>query len=188
MQKPLMFALAAVLGLVGWLSSQEQDDGVEVVASQRPASASAAAPVTAAASTPGRPNRAMATEALSVQQAMLSGLQGWRARRAEASALPPARPMTSASPSAWSSQLPPPPPPPRSAEPAEPVAPRFPHEWVGRYDDASKQRAVLSGPLRTWVVGAGEVIEGQWRIDRIQERTMTLTYLPLQQSQTVSMK
>ena len=33
MQKPLMLALAAVLGLVGWLSSQEQDDGVEVARS-----------------------------------------------------------------------------------------------------------------------------------------------------------
>ena len=97
--------------------------------------------------------------------------------------------MTAGVPSAWSSQVPPPPPPaPRLAESAEPVAPRFPLDWVGRYDDAVKQRAVLSGPLRTWVVGVGEVIEGQWRVDRIHERTMTLTYLPLQQSQNVSMK
>ena len=50
------------------------------------------------------------------------------------------------------------------------------------------QRAVLAGPVATWVVKEGDVIEGQWRVDSIQDRTMRLTYLPLQQSQTVSMK
>ncbi|MCH8180495.1 MAG: hypothetical protein IIA02_12035 [Proteobacteria bacterium] len=50
------------------------------------------------------------------------------------------------------------------------------------------QRAVLAGPVATWVVKEGDVIEGQWRVDRIQDRSMSLTYLPLQQSQTVSMK
>ena len=50
------------------------------------------------------------------------------------------------------------------------------------------QRAVLAGPVATWVVKEGDVIDSQWRVDRIQDRTMRLTYLPLQQSQTVSMK
>jgi hypothetical protein len=49
-------------------------------------------------------------------------------------------------------------------------------------------RAVVTGPVSTWVLQSGDVIEGQWRIDRIQERTMSVTYLPLQQQQTVVMR
>ena len=83
------------------------------------------------------------------------------------------------------------------------MAPRFPHAWVGRFNDESVaaaasgasgvaaqpvQRAILNGPETTWVVRAGDVIEGQWRVDRIQDRTMSLTYLPLKQQQTVVMR
>jgi len=111
-------------------------------------------------------------------------------------------------PSAWRSMQPPPPPrvvvanaPP--PPPPPPMAPRFPHAWVGRFNDEAVAsaasgasapaprgiaRAVLTGPQSTWVVRAGDVIEGQWRVDRIQDRTMSLTYLPLQQRQTVVMR
>lgn len=114
--------------------------------------------------------------------------------------------------SGWRSvQPPPPPPPPRMVvdpgPPPAPTAPPFPHAWVGRFNDepvamaaggvtsaasapASQTvaRAVLAGPQNTWVVRAGDVIEGQWRVDRIQDRTMSLTYLPLKQQQTVVMR
>ena len=49
-------------------------------------------------------------------------------------------------------------------------------------------KAVIAGPQATWVLAAGEVIDGQWRIDRIDPRGLTLTYLPLQLPQTVAMK
>jgi hypothetical protein len=49
------------------------------------------------------------------------------------------------------------------------------------------QRAVIAGPRSTWVVREGDVIEGQWRVDSIQDRSMSLTYLPLQQAQTIAM-
>ena len=75
------------------------------------------------------------------------------------------------------------------------MAPPFPHTWVGRFNDepssvstAVVPRAVLVGAHSTWVVRTGDVIEGQWRIDLIQDRSMRLTYLPLQQQQTVAMK
>ncbi len=111
---------------------------------------------------------------------------------------------------AWASLQPPPvrvvqavteaPPPP------PPMAPPFPHKWVGRYNDetadaaepaassasasASKpiQRAVVVGPSTTWVLKEGDVIEGQWRVDRIDARTMQLTYLPLKLPQTLAMR
>lgn len=48
--------------------------------------------------------------------------------------------------------------------------------------------AVLTSPQNTWVVKAGELIEGQWRVDTVRPTSVTLTYLPLSQQQTVSMK
>ncbi len=90
---------------------------------------------------------------------------------------------------AWASQQPPPPPPVAAdaAVSAPPVAPTFPHAWVGRYLDPLP-KAIIVGPGNTWVTAAGDVLEGQWRIDAIHDRRMTLTYLPLDQSQTVAMK
>lgn len=192
MRKPLLIGLALALGATWWLSSQEPADEVEVLARPRPPGS--AAQVTASPASPPSAGvapeaRLQATVQSMVQSAMLAGLQGWTERRSDARELPPPRPMTSATPSAWASQQPPPPPPPpKRTQPEVPQAPRFPHAWVGRYSDESAQRAVVSGPVSTWVVRAGDVIEGQWRIDSIQNRTMTLTYLPMQQSQTVSMK
>lgn len=142
------------------------------------------------------------------------GVQQWQARLAANEASQ----GKSADWAMWRSmQPPPPPPPPRvatvEAPPPPPMAPRFPHSWVGRFNDETSDdaiatsvavaaasgasapaapqkvvRAVLAGPQNTWVVRAGDVIDGQWRVDRIQDRTMSLTYLPLQQQQTVVMR
>ncbi|MBH2015627.1 MAG: hypothetical protein I8H88_04000 [Burkholderiales bacterium] len=203
MRTPLMIGLAGVLGATLWLSSLDEGEGgadaVEVVTSRRPADAAPASPGTRAPDATSLKATSTAapasTPAASVQAALQSGLGGWLARRTEAATLPPARPMTAATPSAWAAQLPPPPPAPRRVvqeAPPPPMAPRFPHAWVGRFNDESAsrplQRAVVSGPVSTWVVSAGDVIDGQWRVDRIQGHTMSLTYLPLQQSQIVSMK
>jgi hypothetical protein len=49
-------------------------------------------------------------------------------------------------------------------------------------------RAVIAGPSTTWVLKVGDVIDGQWRIDTIQERQLGVTYLPLQQALSVTMK
>jgi hypothetical protein len=70
------------------------------------------------------------------------------------------------------------------------MAPAFPHRWLGRMNDEAPalNRAIVAGPQSTWVVREGDVIEGQWRVDKIQDRSMQLTYLPLQQSQTVTMR
>lgn len=234
MRAPLKIALAvAVLG-AGWAATQ-QDDGVELAASdKRGASASRgrdsgkdggkdAAPSRRPAGGDRRasgvaraPSGVDAAAVPWTDAALSEGVQAWRLRLAEVEALPPARPMTTSSPSAWASMAPPPPPPVKEAPPPPPpppMAPRFPHAWIGRVNDETVsvaaspaavapavssasaasaprpiQRAVLAGPVSTWVVKDGDVIEGQWRVDRIQDRTMRLTYLPLQQSQTVSMK
>lgn len=243
MRAPLKIALAvAVLG-AGWAAMQP-DDGVELAASDKRGTAREARgtapddrrgsprPNAGAVSAARRASQADAAAVSWTDAALSEGVRAWRLRVSDAEVLPPARPMTSATPSAWASMAPPPPPPVKVVAPPPPpppMAPRFPHAWIGRVNDetvsaapaAAKakpavaspaasaasaaagassasaapaqparpiQRAVLAGPVATWVVKEGDVIEGQWRVDSIQDRTMRLTYLPLQQSQTVSMK
>lgn len=111
---------------------------------------------------------------------------------------------------AWASKVPPPPPPPKPVPPPPPpppVAPPFPYQWVGRWQEpvvpaatpagasgvstkkaSSRELAVITGPNQTWVVKPGDVIEGQWRIDAITDTAVQLTYLPLSQTQTISMR
>jgi hypothetical protein len=104
-----------------------------------------------------------------------------------------------------------------AAPPPPPTAPPFPYQLVGRWQEeaapannesaaaphadragaadraeappaAGRVKAVVAGPQATWVLGPGEVIDGQWRIDQIGPRSLQLTYLPLQLPQTVAMK
>lgn len=140
---------------------------------------------------------------------LTQGVSRWLARWQTGLGLPASAKVTDAA--AWRSMQPPPPPPQRvvadPGPPPAPTSPPFPHAWVGRFNDepvamtasgvasgtsapASQAvtRAVLAGPQNTWVVRVGDVIEGQWRVDRIQDRTMSLTYLPLKQQQTVVMR
>ncbi len=140
-----------------------------------------------------------------VASALISGVNQWQSRLAQTD---DGHKLTKLDQQAWGSMRPPPPPVPKVVyveppPPPPPMAPRFPHAWVGRFNDTAVasaasgasavadqpvQRAVLNGPQTTWVVRAGDVIEGQWRVDRIQDRTMSLTYLPLKQQQTVVMR
>ncbi len=126
-----------------------------------------------------------------VADALIRGARAWQGRTRASSAEPELSrygPMASS----WSAALPPPAPvirPPVPTDtvvvaPSAPAAPRFPHQWVGRFN----QGAVLSGADATWVVQAGDVIEGQWRVDRVEEHRMSLTYLPLNLPQQVVMR
>lgn len=198
MRAPLLIALALALAATWWLQQGEDGGGVEVAdrrGADRPRHA-ASGDARPARGSDARAPRETTVDAPAVAGAWLvDRVQAWQARRAQDEALPPARAMNSATPSAWSAALPPPPPPPpRITTDAAPSAPPFPHQWVGRFDDEPSagtkavRRAVISGPVSTWVAREGDVIEGQWRVDQIQERLMRLTYLPLQQSQTVAMK
>jgi hypothetical protein len=189
MNRPLMAMLAAALGLTVWMASQDDAATVEPVSKQgsRPAARSAehAADRTEQPAKPAAQARGADGPQPWERQALIDGVTRWQARAH--GAWPPM-----ASPQAWDSVLPPPPPVVKASveAPPPPVAPPFPHQWLGRFNDETPPvpRAVVSGPQSTWVVRAGDVIEGQWRVDRIQDRTMTLTYLPLQQVQTIAMK
>jgi hypothetical protein len=79
--------------------------------------------------------------------------------------------------------------PPTAAQPADetpppPTAPPFPYQLVGRLTDGDS-RAILNNAQRSAVVGVGEVVDGQWRVEAIDASGLRLTYLPLGQSQLV---
>lgn len=191
----LGWVLLAVLGLCAFLAAQpspDEDLAVQgrdrstgpaaqghssMAASPEPGSVatgarSAAVPVVRAASTPS--------------PAQARDLAAWSAaweRRASA----PWSPTLSDARWSWASQQPPPPPPPVAQEAPSPMAPVFPYAWVGRFVD-EVPRVVIVGPNRTWVLVSGEVIEGQWRVGAMAERQLTVTYLPLNQDQSVALK
>lgn len=181
MRKPLWMALVAVLASTLWVASQDDGDTVEAVKSSGAAASPAnRTPSTAAQPASGvRPSRWGASDAAPASSDLPRVVEAWRQR--EAIALKDEGQLK-----AWGPSLPPPPVMVQKTVRAEeaPRAPRFPHTWVGRFNDM----VVVAGPQSTWVLAEGQVIEGQWRVDQIRERQMQLTYLPYQQVQTVAMQ
>ena len=95
---------------------------------------------------------------------------------------------------AWAPPPPPPPPPaPKQVAappqpPAAPVAPPFPYQLIGRLVEGDQALALLAGPQRSLAVKAGDVVDGQWRVDQVNERGLSLTWLPAELIQTISFK
>ena len=97
---------------------------------------------------------------------------------------------------AWSG-----PPAPRPAAPVAPVAPpaaasavttatpppvpAFAYKLIGRLDDGIPQ-ALLSGTSRSFGVKAGDVIDGQWRVDSVEAQSVTVTWLRTGARKTLS--
>ena len=108
------------------------------------------------------------------------------------------------SPRSW---LPPPPPPPPPAPPAPPlpapppavpvpapppvipVAPPVPFTFVGALEEkGSTFRVFLSKGDQLLVAKVNDVLEGRYRIEQITESAVTLTYLPLNQKQIMTIQ
>lgn len=79
----------------------------------------------------------------------------------------------------------PPPPPPPVAPPA-PTAPKLPFTFVGKKLEAKMWEVFLARGEQSFVVREGSVIENTYRIDQISPPNISLTYLPLGQSQSLS--
>lgn len=78
-----------------------------------------------------------------------------------------------------------PPPPPKVEPPPKPTAPPLPFSFMGRYEEAGRTGVVimLVKGDRLYTVSEGDVIDDTYRVDRITERTVELTYLPLKEKQ-----
>lgn len=89
-----------------------------------------------------------------------------QALRAWGDAVPTAEPVPTAAPDVEA-----------AADDAEPPPPPFPYRLVGRLTDGTV-RAVLDNELRSRVAAAGDVIDGQWRIEGIDAVGLRLRHLP----------
>ncbi|WP_349573222.1 hypothetical protein [Azotobacter salinestris] len=103
-----------------------------------------------------------------VPQADLFAARSWRAPS-------PRRPLGEGPPVAVA-PLPPP----------APEAPPLPFEFIGRLDDSVHLRAFLLRDDRVHTVQAGDVIDGTYRVEKIAGDELTLVYLPLNQTQSLS--
>ncbi len=80
----------------------------------------------------------------------------------------------------------PPPPPPKPGPPPPPVAPPLPYVVIGKKLEDQAWEVYLTRGEQTFIAREKLVIEGQYRVDSIKPPTMTLTYLPLNQTQTLT--
>jgi hypothetical protein len=84
---------------------------------------------------------------------------------------------------------PPSPPPAPPPPPVKPMAPPLPFSFVGLLDEKGAARRVfLSKSDHLIIVKANDVVEGQYRVDQITENSVDLTYLPLNQKQSISIQ
>lgn len=67
-------------------------------------------------------------------------------------------------------------------------APPFPYTLIGRLEDGPLTQALLASPRRTLGVKPQDVIDGQWRVDRVDAAGVTLTWLPGGQALTLALR
>lgn len=96
-----------------------------------------------------------------------------------------ARPAAQRDPFSSRSWNPPPPATAAAAEPA-PTAPPLPYAFIGKKHEGESWEVYLSRGEHTFVAREGETLEGSYRVERIAPPTLTLTYLPLSQAQTLA--
>jgi hypothetical protein len=84
----------------------------------------------------------------------------------------------------------PPPPPPKAAfaaRPARPAAPPLPFVVIGRFNDGVANAAIVQSGPAVHVMRPGDVIERDYRVEAVNEKEVTLMYLPLQIKQTLDL-
>ena len=72
--------------------------------------------------------------------------------------------------------------------PPVPVAPPFPYAYLGGLSEDGVRTTFFAQGERVLPVKAGDTVDAVYRIDQMTETLMTLTYLPLNQSQTVPLR
>lgn len=67
-----------------------------------------------------------------------------------------------------------------------PSAPPMPFQFIGRLDDRRDLQVFLQSGEKLYVVRKGDVIDDTWRIESINDKALSLVYLPLHLTQTLS--
>ena len=164
--------LAATVGAALWASQWPAESDAVVAATA--GSSRAPAPQTAAAAAPSMPGTAQAVNWT------LAGRTEWQAASAVNTAawMPPPPPAPPPAP--------PPPPPPPPAPPPAPAAPAFPYQLIGRLVQGRTVHAFLGSPTRTLAVKAGDVVDGQWKVEQIDSNGIVLVWQPEHLRQTIA--
>lgn len=84
------------------------------------------------------------------------------------------------------SWMPPPPPPPKPLPPPPPMAPPLPFVYLGKKFEDAEWEVYLGRGEQTFIVRQKTMIEGVYRADSIEPPTLTLTYMPLNQQQLLT--
>jgi hypothetical protein len=84
------------------------------------------------------------------------------------------------------SWVPPPPPPAKPVAPPPPTAPALPFTFIGKKLEDAAWEVYLSKDDHTFIVREHSVIDTNYRVESIKPPTLTLTYLPLNQMQTLT--
>ena len=75
-----------------------------------------------------------------------------------------------------------------AATPQAQAAPAFPFRYSGRLErDGLPPLAALTRGPDTFLVSRGDTIESLYRLEEIDSRHITVTYLPLKQKQTIEL-
>jgi hypothetical protein len=82
--------------------------------------------------------------------------------------------------------VPPPPPPQVILPPPVPTAPPMPFTYLGLYDGARGKVIMLVKGDQVYTVSVGDVIENTYRVDRVENGIVDLTYLPLNIKQSIT--
>ena len=131
------------------------------------------------------PDRRVIAERASAQRSLLQ-LERLQIARAQ----PPAAELFGVK--SW--YVPPPPPPPAPPAPVVvpvpviPTAPPLPFIFMGRITEEDRVSVFLAKGDRAYIAAEGDVIEGTYKLEKIQPRQVTLRYLPLDTAQTLPLK
>lgn len=82
--------------------------------------------------------------------------------------------------------IPPPPKPDKPLKPPPPMAPPLPFVFLGKKFEEGQWEAYLGSGEDVFIAREGMTLAGIYKVRSIQPPTMTLVYLPLKQSQTIS--
>lgn len=83
--------------------------------------------------------------------------------------------------------MPPMPPPQAPLVEASPTAPALPFTVLGKKLEAGQWEVYLAKGDQTLIVRQGDVIDGVYRVEKVEPPTLNLVYLPLGQSQNMEM-
>lgn len=73
-----------------------------------------------------------------------------------------------------------------AAPPPPPQAPPLPFRFIGAQVDSGEYVVFLEQQNRTHIARIGETINEEWRLDRLTERSLMLTYVPLGQQRVLA--